>query len=278
MKKKLLFLGFLLPMIMFGQTYIKDKQEVFGIWNSAGSPYIIEGEAIVPLGKSLQITPGVVVQFKVGTNRDYRMDDELNPDFNVGFLRVNGTIIAKGTPKQMVVFTSYGMGYWGNVCLFNSDKNIFEYCQFSNAYYIRYVTPSDNATGALSFNNAKGVVKNCLFSLNGWTAINCKKGSQPKLSNVTIVDNKYGVECNSDSKPEIENSILWSNDEAFYINGGASLTLKNSSIQVEQFPEGGIDQGGNTLGTNPMFVNSENKDYHLQKISPLFGKKIGILY
>jgi hypothetical protein len=278
MKKIMLTLLFALPVFVFGQTYITDKQEVFGVWNVNSSPYIVEGEAIVPLGKTLEIKPGVIVQFNVGDNRDYLLDGSPNSEFKLGFLRVKGTLVAKGTAKKMIEFTSYGTGTWGNICMFDSDKNVFEYCHFSKAHYIRSVTSKDNATGALSFNNSKGVVKNCLFWNNGWTAINCKNGAQPQLINLTIVGNKYGIECNSDSKPTIQNVILWNNEEPFYINGGASVILKNSSIQVEKIPEEAIDNGGNYTGTNPMFVDSEKRDFHIQNSSPLFGKKIGILY
>jgi len=278
MKKISMMIFFTLPLFAIGQTYIADKQAVSGVWKVDASPYIVEGEAIVETGKTLTIQPGVVIQFKVGTNRDYREDGVLNPEFNVGFLRVEGTVIAKGLPTKMITFTSYGSGNWGNVGIFNSNNSVFENCKFSNSYYVRSVTPEDNATGALSFNNSKGTVKNCLFALNGWTAINCKHGSEPQLSNLTIVDNKYGIECNSDSKPIISNVILWNNEEPFYLNGDSKPSISNSSIQVETFPDGAIDKGKNLLGVNPMFVNSENKDYHLQKISPLFGKKIGFIY
>jgi hypothetical protein len=278
MKKKMLLFAFILPIFVFGQTYIKDKQEVFGMWTADGSPYIVEGEAIVPTGKTLVIKEGVVIQFKVGTDRDYRNDDEINQKFDVGFLRVNGKIIAKGTSKKLITFTSYGTGTWGNVCLINTNDNVFEYCQFSNSYYIRSVTETDNATGALSFLGSNGVVKNCIFSRNGWTAINCKKEAKPQLMNITIVDNKYGIECNTKSAPVIQNVILWNNEDPFYINGGATPSIQNTSIQEETFPDGAVDKGGNIIGTNPMFIDSENKNYQLQSISPLIGKKMGFSF
>jgi hypothetical protein len=57
MKKKLIFLGVFLVyfFITNAQTVIKDKQDVFGTWKKKGSPYIIEGEAIIPSGKVLNI-------------------------------------------------------------------------------------------------------------------------------------------------------------------------------------------------------------------------------
>jgi hypothetical protein len=42
-----------------------------------GSPYIINGEAIVPSGKTLEIKPGVVVRFKTGESRPTIMTGHL---------------------------------------------------------------------------------------------------------------------------------------------------------------------------------------------------------
>ncbi|OQA02352.1 MAG: hypothetical protein BWY70_00025 [Bacteroidetes bacterium ADurb.Bin408] len=55
-----------------GSSTISNKQEVYGTWTKSKSPYTIQGEAIVPEGKTLTIEPGVTVKFKTGTNKRFR--------------------------------------------------------------------------------------------------------------------------------------------------------------------------------------------------------------
>jgi hypothetical protein len=258
------------------QTRIRNKQAVFGTWEKSSSPYIIEGEAIVPEGSTLTIKPGVVIQFKTGEDKDYRIEGEINPGFNCGFLRVNGTIIAKGKKNALIKFSGYGSGTWGNVSIYSkSAKNLLQYCWFESSYYVRSIVPEDNATGAVTFNSATGTVKNCLFINNGWTAINCKNGSNPKLINLTIVGNQYAVESNTQSSPEIINTIIWSNANSFYINGGASTTISYSLMPAIGIPETLQDGGNNIKGVLPEFVDQEGNNFQLKKGSPALKKGKG---
>jgi hypothetical protein len=68
-----------------------------------------------------------------------------------------------------------------------NEDIVFEHCWFMFSKFIRMIVPTDNATAALSFYNATGKVKNCVFVENTWTAINCKKKSNPEIINCTIV-------------------------------------------------------------------------------------------
>ncbi len=275
MKKNLIFALLFAPILLLGQTRIKDKQEVYGTWKKSGSPYIIEGEAIVPVGKTLKIKPGVIILFQTGEERDYRIESEINNKFNVGFLRVKGNIIAEGKKNDQIKFDGYGNGTWGNVMLEESTGNVFKYCYFTDSYYMRSVTEKDNATGAISFLASDGIVEFCIFANNGWTAINCKNESKPILRNLTIVGNNYGIECNSSSNPIIQNIILWDNKTAFYFNGGSKPSITNSCLQDEEFPSEAVDLENNILGKDPEFVNAKDNDYSLQKSSPCAGKKMG---
>lgn len=259
--------------VLFSQTRIKDQQEVSGTWKVSKSPYIIEGEAIVPKGKTLKIKPGVVIMFKTGTERDYSINYVKNKVFDLGFLRVNGKIIAEGKPDKLIKFTRVGTsGYWGNVHIRTDVKdNLFKYCLFEAAYFIREVIEGGNATGALSFYNSTGTVKNCLFIDNGWTAINCKESSAPILDHLTIVANKYGIECNSNSSPKISNSILWNTETAFYSNGGSNPGIKYSLVQGS-FLEEIQDLGNNMMGIAPDFIDPSTLNYGINKSSPAYKK------
>ncbi len=243
------------------QTYISNKEQVSGTWDKKGSPYIVKGEAIVPKGKTLKIKPGVTVMFQTGEERDYT-----ESSFEVGFLRVEGTLQAKGKKNEMIRFTSNGSyGTWGCIYLFEGESNLLEYCLLENGHYIRNIITGDNATGVISFQNAGGTVKNCLIVNNYWTAINCKNGSSPTLTNNTIVGNNYALECNTGSSPMVSNCIFWNNENGFYLNGESYPVIENSLIP--ELDDAIANNGGNLIGTDPKFVNVNNNDYRLQKSS-----------
>ncbi len=113
------------------RTYIRDGENVSGSWRKSKSPYIIKGEAIVPKGKTLTIEPGVEVQLKTGDVRSF--DDD---EFDMGYLRVRGTIKAKGSATRPIKFTRWGSyGNWGAIYLINSKGyNTFKNCIFEHAY------------------------------------------------------------------------------------------------------------------------------------------------
>jgi hypothetical protein len=269
MKSKLITILFVfLAHILFSQTIIPNGMEVSGTWKKSKSPYIIEGEAIVPKGKTLKIKKGVEIKFKTGTDKDYRLNGVLNRNFNTGFLRVNGKIIAEGSKNDRILFTQNGQGTWGNVFIDSRSAGIlFKYCVFEGGYFIRGITETDNATGALSFYNATGMVEYCTFRNNGWTALNCKLNAAPVFKNVTIVGNNYGVECNSNSSPKIVNAIIWNNTTAFYINGDAQPQFSFSLIQGYSM-DALYDKGSNIFGRDPGFKNAGKNDFSLTSVSP----------
>ncbi len=266
MKKGLFFIHFiLLVCLVGGQTTIKDGQEVHGKWTKSGSPYIVEGEAIVPYGKTLTIGNEVEVQFKTGTDSDYlRSNGRKNKSFDLGYLRVLGTVVAKGKKNKAIVFTGTEKnGKWGNIVLYKSNGNVFEYCEFHNCQYMRDIVPDDNSTGALSFIESEGLVKNCVIT-NSWSGVNAKKGGTPKIINCTIIENEYGIESNSDSEIFVENTIVWNNANAFYINAGAKIKITYSLTQDKSVTEGLQPVEGMIFGTDPLLTSK----YKLSDGSP----------
>jgi len=109
----------------YSQTYIKNKSNVFGTWSQQESPYIIEGEAIIPKGKTLIIKPGVCVKFKTGNNCDYSKQNKyLKSFFNIGFLRINGTLKALGNKEKPIIFTrNNDKGKWGLIFFDKAGNN-----------------------------------------------------------------------------------------------------------------------------------------------------------
>ncbi len=150
------------------QTFIADSTEVSGTWSKANSPYVIEGELIVPTGSTLIIEPGVVVKFKTGTEYDY------TANIDVGYFNIYGKVLAIGTAEDSILFTRDGSeGNWG-ILFFRegSDSSIFEYSIFEYANNVDGI--SDNSyynyySGAISLFRSKASVQNCNFRLcNGY--------------------------------------------------------------------------------------------------------------
>jgi len=78
-------------------------------------------------------------------------------------------------------------------------------------------------------------------------------GSSPTISNLTIVNNTYGIEAYTGSEPDISNCIVWNNsdDDLFQCQGRYSC--------IERGSEG----EGNVID-DPLFVDPDSGDYHLR--------------
>ncbi len=80
MKKFLLIFSLLILSLLLSSETIIDYTDVYGVWNTAGSPYVITTDIEIPQGQSLTIDAGVTVV--------------MNPDLRIiayGVINVNGT-------------------------------------------------------------------------------------------------------------------------------------------------------------------------------------------
>ncbi|MHC4565963.1 MAG: hypothetical protein ACYTE3_09410 [Planctomycetota bacterium] len=77
-------------------------------------------------------------------------------------------------------------------------------------------------------------------------------GSSPTISNVTIVNNKYGIKAYVGAKPDISNSIFWNNP------GGDLLWCEARFSRTSEAAPG---QGNIT--DDPLFVDPNAGDYHV---------------
>ncbi len=268
-KLTLLIAALFIFQISNAQTIIKNREYVSGTWKKSGSPYIIEGEAIVEIGKTLKIKPGVVVKFKTGTDqRDYPASD-----FSIGFLRINGTLIAKGKKGSEITFTrKESYGNWGVIQIADkTNSSVLSYCKIEYSYYIRSIVSDDNATGAVSCYKSSPTISNCIIT-NSWSGINCKQNSAPTIKNNTITENEYGIECNTNSSPNIENTIIWNNSNSFFFNGESMPSFSHCLIQENPAKFGIADNGTNIIGSNPYFVDAPQGNFNLRKDSPAKGK------
>ncbi len=77
-------------------------------------------------------------------------------------------------------------------------------------------------------------------------------GSSPTITNVTIVNNKYGIEAYAGAEPDISNCIFWNNTISDLFQCEARYSC------IEQ----GVEGQGN-INVDPCFVDLANDDYHL---------------
>jgi parallel beta-helix repeat protein len=115
-------------------------------------------------------------------------------------------------------------------------------------------------TFAFTFRSAEG--SNCV--LRNLIITGCNRtdggaiflsGASPRLINLTITSNRYGISAYDGSNPDIVNCILWNNSDGdlYHCRAGYSC--------VQQ--EGAVTAGSGNISTDPMFADPESGDYHL---------------
>jgi len=170
----------------FGQTVVPEGP-VSGLWTSVGSPYLVEGNIVIPTDSSLSIEPGVEVIFK--------------GHFNI---KIYGALHANGTREDSISFSvqdtsgfSDPMNYqcgWGGIRFTErigvTDTSTLRFCQIEytvldtamNLYYQDYgaIYNSYNYSGTVLIENCwirnnrmcvhssfgETIIRNCIISYN----------------------------------------------------------------------------------------------------------------
>lgn len=173
------------------ETVIEDGAEVSGTWTEQDSPYIINGEAIVPENTTLIIEPGVEVRFSTGTIFNFS-----NAGFDAAYMRVNGKLVAQGDESNMITFTRDGdTDEWGLI-LFNTDntENVISYCNIEYGHWIDNLIPEmDFFYGTISFYQSIGTLNNNILSNNAGAGIAGYSNSNVTIEDNYISNNTYGV-------------------------------------------------------------------------------------
>ncbi|MBN2313971.1 MAG: hypothetical protein JXM79_08570 [Sedimentisphaerales bacterium] len=108
---------------------------------------------------------------------------------------------------------------------------------------------------AVTFHTGEGpesVLKNFIIKNSGM-AISLNSRSQPTITNLTIVDNDFGIAAYENSSPDIRNCILWNNT-----NGN----LFQCEVRYSCIEDGAPGEGN--ISVDPLFVDTDNGDYHLK--------------
>jgi parallel beta-helix repeat protein len=145
--------------VLGGVTLDKDT-----IWDGS---FLIEGDVYVPPGVTLTIMPGTMIKFKrIDEKSDKNLFVNDSPYYPQAEIIVRGKIIAKGTRKKPIVFTSAemdaGPADWGAINLLGSKGNILEYVKVLCAY------------NGVHAHGSSALITNSEFTRNG-VAISFKK-------------------------------------------------------------------------------------------------------
>ena len=84
------------------------------------------------------------------------------------------------------------------------------------------------------------------------TAISLNYGSSPTITNLTIVDNDFGISAYENSNPDISNCIFWGNRDGDLFQCEARYSSFENEVQGR----------GNIIG-DPLFADPADGDYHL---------------
>ena len=115
--------------------------------------------------------------------------------------------------------------------------------------------------------NSSPTVTNCTFFDNlasGWGGGMNNEKSSPMVINCTFSSNSAIVGSgifDGESSPTVTNCILWDNGEEIANDVASTPLVTYCDVQGGYFGEGNID-------ADPLFVDPENGDYHLQAVSP----------
>ena len=93
-----------------------------------------------------------------------------------------------------------------------------------------------------------------------WKGVYCY-ASSPTITQVTVVNNTFGIDSNEGSDPNISNSIFWGNRDGDLFQCRATYSCIEHRAQV-------FGQGN--LSKPPLFANAEKLDYHLRSIRGRF--------
>ena len=100
---------------------------------------LVAGDVYVEPGVTLTIAPGTIVKFKrIDETSDQNLFDIDSPYYPQAELIIRGRLIAKGTDKKKIIFTSAEIDArpadWGAVNFLGTDGSIIEYSKFMFAY------------------------------------------------------------------------------------------------------------------------------------------------
>ena len=204
----ILTLSIVIPIFLPADTNI-PAGPVNGTWDLAGSPYFIEGEINIPAGETLNIEPGVLVEFQ----GHYK------------FL-IYGYLEAIGDSINYITFTATDtLSGWHSLRFINAPDN--SHLSFCHIEYGKATGAGEDAYGGAVFcDNSNPIFNYCTFTNNVADyggAVQCLFSS-PSFSYCTISENFAvhsggAMDCYQECNLNIENCIISNNVANTYTGG-----------------------------------------------------------
>ncbi len=209
--------------------YVEDT-----LWTS-DKTYILNGAIIVVTGVTLTIQPGTVVKGNSGV-----------------FIRVDGTLIAQGTPDQPIVFTTNSdtKATWAGIRFTESavDASFDLDGHFQSGSVIQYVELSHSQIGISLGSRAPYIADSVL---------------QNNITMIRIGNNNNG------GSPRIERNEFIDGGP-ISIDGGQTLIQQNSFVGVQ----GGVTGGGSPTLTSNTFRNGSGSTISISGSPTIRGNHI----
>jgi len=232
------FINFIAPNAT-GITYVSGivYDGSGGPWNLSGSPYIVVGDILLPVGETLTIEPGVEVKFD-GSYAIY----------------VNGNFMVVGTIANQIIITSNSAfpspGNWQHIYM-----NPTGYIEIQNT------TISYGTDGLYIESSSNNIIINNEFSDNFNNGIQLYNSSFNIITNNTFTQNYWGIYTTMSSNNSIRNNIILNNDMdgVWLLTGSHYNTVIGNNFSMNG--HNGIDVGSsqyNTIENNSMYYNGDS--------------------
>ena len=209
-------------------TEVKGIIDSNTIWTKVNSPYNFNGPVGISKGVTVTIEPGATI--------------------NAGYLQVNGTLIARGSNIEPIIFNG------GAIELMpTSSGSVIEKMIIESKHYAlkcNNVSPTiDNNTikGAIHINASSPVLSNNIII----GKVSVQEGSPTIIQNKLITDS-YGIECAGGS-PTITNNIVEGkkdSSQAIGIFGGGGKISNNVISDFQTGVKAGAIIEGNLILNN----------------------------
>ncbi len=201
---------------------------------------LIRGDVVIGPSGMLQIAPGTRIMFDPNSDVHHSGFDKTRCE-----LIVKGTIFAKGSINQKIVFTSAAgnprMQDWGGIVILNGNKPaVFEFAVVEYAY------------NGFDIKKSNPIIRNCQIQFNYNAGLKIAVRSRAKLIGNIIRDNGYaGVVCETGAQPVLTDNLITKNQIGCIVFGSAQPNL------------GDLRKGPSfNPGRNAMFDNLEYDLYN----------------
>lgn len=153
---RMLFVAAAFCVAAAASAVVETSGVVTGVWTSENGPYIVTEDVIVPVDATLQIEPGVIVDFAEGTR-----------------MVVHGELVVRGTAKSPVKFDALEEGgWWEGIRILGTSRlpGMMEYGEIYNSVdglWIEQTTFDVNDTQIQATHRGVGIFNDAAVKLDG---------------------------------------------------------------------------------------------------------------